>query len=248
MLLQDSRMLQPALQPEERLRSFRRAVADMDFIETLGLSALERANETDSKLNKLMEAIRHEIAYPLLPPVITSLSQEYFHIYPQLNLLFVPPCEGDFLLHLPDLYHELAHPLASRKVQPKGEAISRGVVQSARPDTGLFTGRAHPKRRRHRSPVRFGVYLQTWQQCWIEAWTEEFFCDLFGVYTLGPAFTRGRISIFARSEAAIRMPFRSTYPQPIRLTMQECKSCSWDCVESVLRAKSIRSMTNGRSS
>ena len=27
-----------------------------------------------------------------------------------------------------------------------------------------------------------------WRDCWITKWSVEFFCDLFGVYTLGPAY------------------------------------------------------------
>jgi hypothetical protein len=30
--------------------------------------------------------------------------------------------------------------------------------------------------------------LQLWQTCWAKYWMEEFFCDLFGVLTAGPAF------------------------------------------------------------
>ena len=103
----------------KRLRLFQQLVAHMNFLETVGIAALERHNETDLMLNKLIERIRTEISYPLLPPVVSSLSQQYFHIYPQLSLLCVPLGEANFLLHLPDLYHELAHSLITEKYDPK---------------------------------------------------------------------------------------------------------------------------------
>ena len=49
--------------------------------------------DTKPSLEQLMDQLRLEIRYPLLPPVVTALSQEYFHIYPQFNLLCVPLAE-----------------------------------------------------------------------------------------------------------------------------------------------------------
>src|SRR5262245_53984811 len=108
-LLAEPAIRLPANQPE-RLRMFRRAVADLDVVETIGFAAIERANKEDIRLNRLMDRIRLETRYPLLPPVVTSLSQAYFRIFPSLNLLCVPLTEGRFLLHLPDLFHEIGHP------------------------------------------------------------------------------------------------------------------------------------------
>ncbi len=58
----------------------------------------------------------------MLPPVVTPLSQSYFQTYPRFNLMLAPLGEGHFLLHLPDMYHELAHPLLisryDRRIQP----------------------------------------------------------------------------------------------------------------------------------
>src|SRR5688500_7110088 len=80
-LLEEQAMRLPANQPE-RLRMFRRAVADLDVVETVGFAAIERANKEDLHLNALMDRIRLEILYPLLPPVVTSLSRSYFGIFP----------------------------------------------------------------------------------------------------------------------------------------------------------------------
>jgi len=103
-LTSDPRMLLPGNQPE-RLRQFKRAIWQMDLLETVCISALERAKDSDKYLNRLVERIRIEIAYPMLPPVVTPLSQSYFQTYPKFNLMLVPLSEGHFLLHLPDLYH-----------------------------------------------------------------------------------------------------------------------------------------------
>ena len=121
-LLNNLQMQVPTFQPE-RLRQFRRIVTELNRYETIGIAALERHNDDDIRLNKLIERICHEINYPLLLPVVTSLSQEYFHIHTDLNLMFVPLLEGSYLLHLPDIYHELAHPFFLRDLDPRVDPV-----------------------------------------------------------------------------------------------------------------------------
>jgi hypothetical protein len=70
-----------------------------------------------TKLGKSCD-IAEELMFPLPAPVVSCQSHfsSYFHAFPGLNVLRVPLKEGHFLLHLPDLYHELGHsqaPLAS---------------------------------------------------------------------------------------------------------------------------------------
>jgi len=67
--------------------------------------------------------------------------------------------------------------------------------------------------RGRRGPTAYSQYIETWRNNWI-SWMEELFCDLYAVYTLGPAFvwahfhltvTRGngdpfRVPLFGRTE------------------------------------------------
>lgn len=194
-LLEDPQMQLPNYQPE-RLRQFRRIVEYMSFLETTAIAPLERFNDDDVFLNRLIEHIRTEIHYPLLPPVVTSLSQEYFHIFPNLNLLFVPLSEGDFLLHLPDLYHELAHPLVTerynRRVKPFQDAFSNAL------DIVLeYLAAEQQKEERRHGPQKIGFYLYLWQKSWLE-WMTEFYCDLYAICTVGPAFAWSNIYLCAK--------------------------------------------------
>ncbi len=88
-LLEDPKFLVPRFHPE-RLRLFKRLVGDLDIIETVGIAALDRAKDDDHRLNILLERIAKEIRYPLVTPVVTTLSQQYFCIVADLNLLCVP--------------------------------------------------------------------------------------------------------------------------------------------------------------
>ena len=67
-------------------------VEDLDFLETVAISALVRVGDDDHKLNSLLGRICAEIDFPLIPPVVTTLSdfRLYYHIHCSLNLMRVP--------------------------------------------------------------------------------------------------------------------------------------------------------------
>ncbi|HRH40165.1 MAG TPA: hypothetical protein PKY82_00880 [Pyrinomonadaceae bacterium] len=184
----------------DRLREFQRIIRDIEYVETVGLAALERSNEVDEKLNFLVKKIRHEIKYPLkLPPAVTAISRDYFYVHTRFNfnLICVPPGERHSLLHLPDLYHELAHPLLTEKnlteIQPFKDGLSkiRDLVLSH------FTEEIID-RSRQRGPEIYKTQPEIWLQNWYQSWATEFLCDLFAVYTLGPAFAWSHYHLCAK--------------------------------------------------
>ena len=187
--LTEESVVDTALQSPRRVREFKRAVENIGAIESVGVFALTRARPEDDFLNRLITDVCREISYPLITPVVSQMSQEYFHIYPEFSLLCVPLIESRFLLHLPDLYHELCHPIHSRQNSdlPKLAPYHKAYRQS------LFTMVEHfgvealsVERLKHPDGQIFQIEL--WRNCWIKYWMEEFFCDLFGVLIAGPAF------------------------------------------------------------
>lgn len=211
-LLKEPKMLLQEYQPE-RLRRFRRAVQQISLVESTCVAALTRYNADDSFLSRLVDRIAREISYPLLPPIVTSLSQNYFHIFPFLNLLFVPLGEGSFLLHLPDLYHELGHPLVTARYNPHVKSFQAALWSTLSMTFGYI---ANEKRRekRSRGPKGFSLYIDLWERSWID-WAVEFFCDLFAIYTLGPAFAWSHVHLCAKSnEPPFRVPLTSTSSHP----------------------------------
>lgn len=180
----------------EILRTFRREVENLNQIEIFGIAALERANSSDKFLNNLIDKIRIEIKYPFIPPVVISLSQQYFQIIPRFNLLFVPPGEADFLLHLPDLYHELAHPLLLPSHNQSVTPFQLNLIKSI--DDGIaYYDLEIMKEKRRRSPELLQLYLSNWRNSWWQ-WVVEFFCDLFAVYTLGPAYAWSHLHLVTK--------------------------------------------------
>lgn len=196
-LLNDPSMQKPQLQGV-RLRYLRRAVIDLDTLETVAVVALNRADlQEDIWLNRLVEKITAEIAFPLLPPVVTSLSSAYFHVYPGLGLLRIPLVEGHFLLHLPDLYHELGHLLLVERNDPHIKPFQDALIRALDGVVAHFT-LASQKEQRRSGPARLQFYMENWQRCWTRYWMVEFMCDAFATCVLGPAFVWAHIHLVAK--------------------------------------------------
>jgi hypothetical protein len=180
----------------QRLRAFRRIVADLDIIESFGIAALERADHADSFLNELLECIAKEIHFPHTTPIVTTLSQRYFYVISELNLLCVPLAEGDFLLHLPDLYHELAHPLLLVPDDPIIEPFQAAHLKSIGTSYDYFNGEI--EKERGYGPRQNRPLLEGWQAAYVKSWITEFFCDGFAAATLGPAFAWAHLHLCAK--------------------------------------------------
>ncbi|MBS1532567.1 MAG: hypothetical protein JSU01_19845 [Bacteroidetes bacterium] len=155
-------------------------------IENIVIAALNRKSDDDDFVNKLVQEICNEVNYPLPPPVASCLSQNYYHIYPDYGLICIPLLESEFVLHIPDLYHELGHPLIERD-NPKVEPFQNNL--------GYFNlaVRKHFEeeiKRREMNKLDSGGYdpIYIYKDSWVEKWSVEFFCDLFATYTLGPAY------------------------------------------------------------
>jgi hypothetical protein len=170
----------------EKFSRFKQYSNKLSKIENVVIAAMSRKTDDDDFVNKLVQEICREINYPLQAPVTSCLSQKYYHIYSSYNLLCMPLLESDFLLHLPDIYHELGHPLIELS-NPKVEAFQKSLAYF------LIEVRKHFNeeiKRREVSKVNANEFdsIFVWRDSWLENWASELFCDLFATYTLGPAY------------------------------------------------------------
>jgi hypothetical protein len=194
------------LPPSVRQRLFRRHVDDLDLIETIALTALYRAVDDDLRLTSLTGRICREIRYPLLPPVVAAMSTQYFAIDPLYHVMRVPLTEGHFLLHLPDLYHELAHPLLADKHDPALEPFRTGFRKVIEFSSRHFA-RDIAAIRRGKTPLDFATLSASAEFCWVDSWATEFFCDVFAAVTLGPAYAWAHLHLHAkRGKSPYRFP------------------------------------------
>jgi hypothetical protein len=186
-----------------RQRLFRRHVDDLDLIEYIALPALHRATEDDRRLTSLVARICREIAYPLPAPVVSAISMSYFGIDPMFHVMRVPLTEGNFLLHLPDLYHELAHPLLADEHDPTLEPFRRRFRRVLDASTRHFAGDVSAVAR-GKIPPDLAKLSLTAEFCWVDSWTTEFFCDIFAAATLGPAYAWAHLHLHSKRP---RQPF-----------------------------------------
>jgi hypothetical protein len=180
-----------------RLRALRRARWDLDRLEYVAISVLHRWTDTDTKINRLADKLAREIQFPLTTPVVAGLSQNYYHTYPDLRLICIPLAEGRFLLHLSDLYHELAHSLFAFSNDARLDAFQLRWLAVNDAATKYLEGELR-RAGSGFSPRAFERYIATWLQCWCE-WSIEFFCDLFALYAAGPAYAWAHLHLCASS-------------------------------------------------
>lgn len=210
-LLEDELISQNHLS-KERIRFLRRCMEDLDEVE-LGVSALIRANEDDVFMNRLIFKIHQEVNYPISPPVVSCISKDYFWINTRLRLMAVPPVEADFLLHMPDLYHEMAHLILSETSNPKTEPFRRSLSDFYLDIETHFRKRMEENRRLTGPKEYFEQILITLRDSWIIHWAPEIFCDLYAVATLGPAYAWSHFHLSA-----------AICPNPFRVSLQSLMS------------------------
>lgn len=197
-LLEDAVILLPEV-VKERFRLFRRALGALAQVETTGISALNRVHDDDIFLNRLVFQIHQEINFPLAPPTVSCLSRDYFSINTSLQLLEVPLAESDFLLHLPDLYHEIGHLLIATTNNPKVEPFQKQLGKFLLAVDAHFDSERVANTRATGPTNYFGKVLDLLERYWIE-WATEIFCDLFAIYTLGPAYAWAHFHLTASHE------------------------------------------------
>ena len=105
-VMDDFRLKQPSAL-KQKIIAFKQINRNLSLLETVVVAALTRYHNDDVYVNKLVSNICKEIKYPIAKPVASCLSQDYYHIYPDYNLLCVPLLESDFLLHIPILLEQI---------------------------------------------------------------------------------------------------------------------------------------------
>ncbi len=201
---------------KEKFSKFKHLSGRLSEIENVVIAAMSRKSDDDEFVNELVYDICTEINYPLPHPVASCLSRKYYHIYPEYNLICIPLLESQFMLHIPDIYHELGHPLLSGSgTNPKVEAFQRNL--------GAFNVEVkkyfdeHIKYKQLNTSADSDLdQIYVWKESWLENWSIELFCDLFATFTLGPAYLWSNIHMCAKmSWEVYKLPtFQKTLHPP----------------------------------
>jgi hypothetical protein len=103
--------------------------------------------------------------------------------------------ESDFLLHLPDLYHEIGHAaLANSKSEVRLEKLYQSYQEVIKQITDHYDALIISKKRAL-GPKELPRLISFIHSQWKGYWVSEFFADLFGLYTLGPAYAWSHIHL-----------------------------------------------------
>ena len=132
------------------------------------------------------------------------MSSSHLCIYSDYNLVLAPLLEGQYLLHLPDLYHELAHPfLAERNadrpvLEPYREAHRKCLIAIKR----HFSDQRHLALRQ-READEVAVYLHLWEWLLAQLLARRVFLRCIRRSHLRPPPMVGLIFIWQRKRLAI---------------------------------------------
>ncbi|MBO6793219.1 MAG: hypothetical protein JJ895_04875 [Balneolaceae bacterium] len=206
---------------QQKFRKFKAILSELHVLENVIVAAISRRHADDDYANQLIRQICSEIEYPTQSPVVSCLSQHYYRIFPYYNFVCMPLLESDFLLHLPDLYHEICHPLISVD-NPNTDAIKLARGKLNRDVKKYFKGEiSRLQMNQFENSPNLNMHF-VWRDSWVDKWSEEFFCDLFATLTLGPAFVWSNLHMCAKMDWSLyQIPhFQKTSHPPSAARMQ----------------------------
>ncbi|MFW6122101.1 MAG: hypothetical protein ACOC80_14565 [Petrotogales bacterium] len=179
-------------------RQYRRCAREIELVESYGIQVIHSETEKLGYLNKLIFKIHNEINLPLNPPCVSCISTKYFYYQPFTDVIFLPIGESDFLLHIPDILHELGHEV----IQYKDKQLKlEGVKKSYNESIGLITEHYREllkSKMRQTGPEDIPLIIRHIHSQWKDYWIEEIFADLLAVFTLGPAYVWSHLHLTAK--------------------------------------------------
>jgi len=111
----------------------------------------------------------------------------YYFSHPFTNVIFTPLTEAQFLLHMPDLYHEIGHCIfENMESELRLKSVRDSYQMAFSRVTNHYTQLIKSKRDEF-GPEQISMVIKRLHSHW-KSWIIEFFCDLFALYTVGPAY------------------------------------------------------------
>lgn len=188
----------------------------LEWYEQYGIAVLNVECADFGYLNKLISRILLESRIPLNIPAVASFSNEYYFFAPGVKVIFIPPAESRFLLHMPDLYHELGHYVSSMRQELRLANIAKGYSRCLEAIklhyVEIVRRRIIESRQRDLIANTIAIHDR-----WKSKWFEEMFCDLFAAYLVGPAYAWSHMHLIMKKNEGVQVfsfdPMRlSTHP------------------------------------
>jgi hypothetical protein len=182
-------------------RKVRGIIKNISVVESYGISSLRFQTEEVDFLNGVTFEISNRISLPLIPPSVSCLSTEYFYFEPVTRVIYVPQAEPYFLLHLPDLYHEIGHYVLSSSLDgypTERLLIIANAMQEVFSEITQHFSEQIENANLNPGPKEIPMILNRIHAGW-KSWLHEFLCDLFAIFTLGPAYAWSHLHLVAKT-------------------------------------------------
>ena len=180
------------------LKAVKRCTRTIAEIEGYGMPPLHCQSERAVFLNDVVSAMHHETGLPFRCPAASCTSYDCYFSHLPTNTVYAPLSEAEFMLHLPDFYHELGHLLLehSNHGQEYG-AIRAGLAAALGSIDDHYSqqanGMGEGATSRHAQDGAEWAHAQ-----WAGSWIQESFCDLFALFAAGPAYAHSNLHLVSR--------------------------------------------------
>lgn len=140
------------------------------------------------------------------------------------------------------MYHELGHAIIDRENDPKVEPFRRALGKFNNIVSKHFREEIEQEKRKV-GPRMLVDSLINWNSSWLEGWSIEVFCDLFGLYTIGPAFAWSHLHLSVkRNENPCRVPYLTVSSHPpdhsrMSALLNGLTLCRFDEMRNVIESK-----------
>lgn len=184
----------------EALEAVKHCTRAISGIEGFGMPPLHCRSEQAMFLNDVLSAMHAEAGLPFPCPAASCTSNDYYFTHPSTNTVHAPFLEAEFLLHMPDFYHELGHLLLARSRQAGLRPVLACMVDAIGYIDGYYQKHAGRAGQVSASaPMQDGVRWM-WSR-WKRRWIQEAFCDLFALFAAGPAYAYSNLHLVSKMNA-----------------------------------------------
>ncbi len=183
---------------KNQINSYRRYAENVNILETFKITLLDNFNHKDYYFYKFSKLFCHNVKYLGEPPLVSAHSLEYFWTLPTENIIYVPLCEDNFLLGIPDFVHEVGHLFydcfENEILQPFTKVLRSYIKQQRENLKNKAASKSYPK------------YFKLLEQTWLQEYIIEFSCDIFATYLVGSAYGWSHLRLVLVSEREIYYP------------------------------------------
>lgn len=171
-------------------------------IEGYGMPPLHCYSDQSVFLNDVLSAMHAETCLPFPCPAVSCTSNEYYFTHSTTNTVYAPFSETEFLLHMPDFYHELGHLLFHYSHEEEWQPIL-DCTRSTNKVIGDYYRQHADRMERESAPAHVQGGVEWSRLQWMLCWMQEAFCDLFALFAAGPAYAYSNLHLVSKMDPDI---------------------------------------------